>query len=214
MLTLGSWLMAVDLRLSTSGMGKWPGVLKFEAVVPDIQLITATKSSQVARFVWDSLNADSKNGGVRGNIFVICLAVVLLRERITPFYVNCGVHGIPSHKWDFVLARKDGSIVVISANVALRERWMSEHLAAWALKKEMGSSSSAYIVIENEREAAQMRRRINSPELEFLDGSAQAFSGEFDDLIENLRGQTFVDSPGVINRGSAAQQLGFGPVGT
>jgi len=205
--------MAVDLRLSTSGMGDWPGLLKFEAVVPDIRSIAATKPSDVARFVWNSLDAESQKGGVRGKIFVICLAAVLLRERITPFYVNCGVHGIPNHKWDFVMVREDGSVVVISANVALRERWSSEHLAAWALKKQKGSSCAAYIVIEHEGEAAQMRNRIHSREVEFLDGSAQAFSAEFDELIESLRGQTFVNLPGVINRGTAAQQLGVGPVG-
>lgn len=204
--------MAIDLRLSTNGMGDWPGLMKFEAVVPDIRSIAATKPSDVARFVWNSLDADSQPGGVRGKIFVICLAVVLLRERITPFYVNCGIHGIPRHKWDFVMTREDGSAAVISANVAIRERWAHEDLAAWALKKELNPSSLAYIVIQNETEAAQMRRRIDSREVEFLDGSAQVFSDEFDDLIETLRGLTLVDLPSIINRGSAAQQLGFGPV--
>jgi hypothetical protein len=204
--------MAADLRLSARGLGDWPGVMDFETLVPDIQSIAATKPSEVARFVWDTMSAESQTGGARGKIFVICLAVVLLREKITPFYVNCGVRGVPSHKWDFILAREDGSTVVISAHVAIRERWAHEHLAAWALKREINSSSEAYIVIENEIEAAQLRRRIDSGQVEFLDGSAQVFSEDFDKLVHGLRGQTFVDSPSIIDRGSAAKQLGFGPI--
>lgn len=205
--------MAVDLRLSSCGMSAWPRIFEFEALAPDIRSISAIKPSALARVIWNTMSADSQNGATRGKIFVICLAAVLLREGIVPFYVNCGVQGIPTHNWDFVLGREDGSAVVISANVAIRERWANENLAGWALKKQLDPASQAYIVIENVSEAAQLRRKIESGEAQFLDGSAQMFSSDFDHLIEILRNQNFVDSSNIINRGRADRLSGLGPIG-
>lgn len=170
------------------GLDELSSALAVESKIPVILTMIAKRPSHFFADVWKKLNADAEecSAGHRGQYLLIGLISILIREGIGPFYVNCGVKGIPTHTWDIVLIREDGAITAISANVTMKERWKTENLAAWGLKREY-NSSQAFVVVRNEKEVPSLNRRIQTKEAEYIDSCAQAFSPQLDRLINNLK---------------------------
>ena len=191
------------------GLDQLSGALAVESKIPDILTMIANRPSDFLEDVWKKLDAENCSSGHRGQYLLIGLISILIREGIGPFYVNCGVKGIPTHTWDIVLIREDGAITAISANVTLKERWKTENLAAWGLKREY-NSSQAFVIVRNEKEVPSLNRRIQTKEAEYIDFCAQAFSPQFDPLISNLKNGRFVERNAIIDRGR--QNKGLGPI--
>ena len=191
------------------GLDRLTGALAVEFKIPDILTMFANRPSDFLADVWKKLDADKCSAGHRGQYLLIGLVSILIREGIGPFYVNCGVKGIPTHTWDIVLVREDGSITAISANVTLKERWKTENLAAWGLKREY-NLSQAFVVVRNEEEVPSLYRRIETKEAAYINSCAQAFSSHFDHLIDNLKVGQFVEGNAIIDRGR--QNKGLGPI--
>ena len=191
------------------GLDRLTGALAVEFKIPDILTMFANRPSDFLADVWKKLDAENCSAGHRGQYLLIGLVSILIREDIGPFYVGCGVKGIPTHTWDVVFPRKDGSITAISANVTLKERWKTENLAAWGLKREY-NSSQAFVIVRNEKEVPSLNRRIETKEAAYIDACAQAFSPHFDQLISNLKTGQFEERNAIIDRGR--QNKGLGPI--
>ena len=201
--------MSSKSRFLHYGLDRLTGALAVEFKIPDILTMFANRPSDFLADVWNKLDADKCSAGHRGQYLLIGLVSILIREGIGPFYVNCGVKGIPTHTWDIVLVREDGSITAISANVTLKERWKTENLAAWGLKREY-NLSQAFVVVRNEEEVPSLYRRIETKEAAYINSCAQAFSSHFDHLIDNLKVGQFVEGNAIIDRGR--QNKGLGPI--
>ena len=196
-------------KLSHFGLKELKWVSQFETLVPDISAIQATRPSQLTRALWSLSGGDTQVGNTRGHILLICMISALAREQIGPFYVNCGVKGVPTHSWDLVFTSPEGRVIAVSANVTLKERWKNENLAAWALKMVL-PQSSAHLVLHNEDEATIIGNKIVRGEAAFFDGRAQIFSPDFDQLLAILKSEHLVARDDLVDRGD--NQAGFGPV--
>ncbi|MFZ9963534.1 MAG: hypothetical protein ACO3FP_09365 [Burkholderiales bacterium] len=191
------------------GLDQLSGALAVESRIPNILEMIANRPSDFLADVWKKLDAENCSAGHRGQYLLIGLVSILIREGIGPFYLNCGVKGIPTHSWDIVLASEDGAITAISANVTLKERWKTENLAAWGLKREY-SSSQAIVIVRNEEEVSNLNRRIQKKEAEYIDSCAQAFSSQLDTFISNLKNGQFEERNWIIDRG--LRNKGLGPI--
>jgi len=196
-------------KLSHIGLKELKWVSQFETLVPDISAIQASRPSQLTRALWSLSGGETQVGNTRGHILLICMISALAREQIGPFYVNCGVKGVPTHSWDLVFTSPEGRVIAVSANVTLKERWKNENLAAWALKKVL-PQSSAYIVLHNEDEATTIGNKIVRGEAASIDGRAQIFSPDFDQFLAILKSEHLVARDDLVDRGE--NHAGLGPV--
>lgn len=201
--------MTTKAKFADFDLHRLPGALTLESSIPNILTLHANSPSSFMADVWEKTNAENRPAGTRGQTLLLGLVALFIRESIGPFYVSCGVRGIPTHTWDLVLPHENGAVTAISSNVTLKERWKVENLAAWGLKREH-EMSRAFVVVRNNQEAENLRRLIVTKKAEFIDSCVQACSTDLDQLITDLKGFRYVERNSIIDRGQ--RDKGLGPI--
>ena len=133
---------------------------------------------------------------LNGKVFEGLLACLLYRMEVLPIYLQAKLAFVPNVDFDFVLYSKEFGPVVLSAKTSLRERYKQADLEGMMLRQ-VHRRSKCYLLTLNQSEAANVRRKISSGEVLGLDDVILATSEDFDGLVSELSGYTYVKPPKV-----------------
>lgn len=152
------------------------------------------KASKFIDFYWKIYQRDyPSNNSVNGSIFEQLLVLSLIRENISPVYVQAKLAFVPNVILDIVLYNRK-SPVTISAKTTLRERWKQADLEAMATKY-VHRDAKCFVVTLSEKEVAMRRKEENS--YMGIDRFVLANTEEFDELIDELKLVNFRESESI-----------------
>ena len=142
------------------------------------------KPSEFIQFYWNIYNTQyESNQSVNGGVFEQLLVLSLLRENISPVYVQAKLAFVPNVILDIVLYNRK-SPITISAKTSLRERWKQADLEAMATKY-VHREAKCYVVTLSESEVKARRKDENS--YMGINAFVLANTQEYDDLITQLK---------------------------
>jgi hypothetical protein len=170
----------------------------FESLFPDFLRSPEERPSVYLASCWSMYQRTHphENVGTNGKYFELCIATLLVRESIVPFYMQATVAFVPNVNYDFILYTADRGPLCISAKTTLRERWKQADLEAVALKY-VHRRAQSYLVNISEDESRNLQQKILRGGVIGLDASIYALSEEFDDFIESLKRKSLILSPEV-----------------
>jgi len=171
----------------------------FEALVPDFFKLSAIRPSEYMAFCWTKYNDNYPNQdvGTNGKFFELCIATLLIRENILPFYMQAQMAFVPNVNYDFILYTNQGWPISLSAKTSLRERYKQADLEAIALKY-VHRRSKSYLVTLNKKECIGIKNKIANGDVIGIDESVFALSSEFDDFIKLLKDNYCFYSPSPV----------------
>lgn len=158
----------------------------------------STPSEFVRKFWVDltkHLSKDDRN--TPGMYFEWLIAVMLVLEKIGPFYPQATVPLVPNVEFDFVMySEKNDGPIVLSLKTSLRERYKQADLEAYALKNVFRNATSYLITLDKDLEhVVRVQGKIRKNQLYGLDKVVHANSAELDNLVKKIRGSKLVSSP-------------------
>jgi len=170
----------------------------FEKLFPDFNNIIYKSPNNYLSICWKAYtdNYPNENVGTNGKYFELCIATLLIKEKILPFYVQAKVAFVPNVEYDFILYSKEVGPICISAKTSLRERYKQADLEAIALKY-VHRKSKSYLLTLNEKESDNIKIKIKNGDVIGLDDSIHVLSDELNLFIESLRYYSFCIAPTV-----------------
>lgn len=136
------------------------------------------------------------NNALNGNVFELVIHTLLYREGILPFYVQASVAFVPNVNFDTLLYNKGIGPVSLSVKTSLRERYKQADLEAIALKYVHRKASCILLTVEK-NEAMSVKEKIRSGDVIGLDRVILCTSSEMDDLITDLKKETFYEADSI-----------------
>ncbi|KDD78991.1 hypothetical protein [Glaesserella parasuis] len=142
------------------------------------------KPNELISFYWNVYTSEfESNNSVNGGVFEQLLVLALLREKISPVYVQAELAFVPNVILDIVLYNRKTPIT-ISAKTTLRERWKQADLEAMATKY-VHREALCYVVTLSENEVLARRKEENS--YMGINDFVLAHTDEFNQLVEKLK---------------------------
>ncbi|MDG6447981.1 hypothetical protein [Glaesserella parasuis] len=142
------------------------------------------KPNELISFYWNVYTSEfESNNSVNGGVFEQLLVLALLREKISPVYVQAELAFVPNVVLDIVLYNRKTPIT-ISAKTTLRERWKQADLEAMATKY-VHREALCYVVTLSENEVLARRKEENS--YMGINDFVLAHTDEFNQLVEKLK---------------------------
>lgn len=163
-------------------------------VLPSLDDDSSLLPSSLVEKIWGECTDAAHNQNLRGGIFEYLLAAVFLREKLLPFYTQAQVQYVPNVNFDFLFWTEEVGPVVVSAKTSLRERYKQADLEGLALSS-VHRRSRTYLVTLEKREAAVVKAKINSGDVQALTDVILADTSEFDELINILKEFTLIPAP-------------------
>lgn len=146
-----------------------------------------------SRFVSTAYRAYRKthpqNASVNGRVFEYCIAEVLIRNGIVPFYHQARLAFVPNVEFDFICYHPSRP-VVLSCKTSLRERYKQADLEGMAIRQVYRQAQSHLLTL-SESEAVPLQAKISLGDVLGLSSCVCADSAAFDSLIDSLAGMKF-----------------------
>jgi hypothetical protein len=143
---------------------------------------------------WNAYIAQFPNGNasLNGSIFEIIINTLLLRKGYMPLFRQAQVAFVPNVNFDALLFT--GSYpICLSIKTSLRERYKQASLEAIAVKYVHGLAK-CYLLTMDEKESANVNRKIQNREVLGLDEVIYCKGKRFDDFINNDLNKVYVES--------------------
>ncbi|MBE8233336.1 MAG: hypothetical protein HAW67_06325 [Endozoicomonadaceae bacterium] len=109
-----------------------------------------------------------QNNSMNGAIFELLCYGMLIRNGITPFYIQSNVAFVPNVRYDVLLNTQEYGPLGLSLKTSLRERYKQADLEAYVLKN-VHRKSMSFIITANEDEAVLVNKKITKGDLLALD---------------------------------------------
>lgn len=162
----------------------------FETIYADILTEKYESVSKYAKQLWDKYNnyqEINKLNVNNGKMLEYIIAVLLYREKLTPFYMGTQLAFVPNVNFDILLYSKENGPITLSVKTSLRERYKQADLEAVALKN-VHRNAKNYLLTADSKEAKSVKLKNDKGELMGgLNDIIDIFDVEFDDLIEELK---------------------------
>ena len=170
----------------------------FERLFPDFLKIPYSQPHEYITECWAAYESSYPKEAVstNGKYFELCIATLLIREGLTPFYMGARITFIPNVVYDFILYSPDNGPICISAKTSLRERYKQADLEALALKN-VHRKSESYLVTLDERESAAVNEKVGSGDVLALNLCVYAKGLDLDRFIGRLKQLKFSEAPTV-----------------
>lgn len=139
---------------------------------------------------WRALMNHPKHSTLAGNIFELIITTLLYRENLLPIYVQAQVAFVPNVRFDALLYNKEFGPISLSLKTSLRERYKQADLEAIALKY-VHRKAKCYLLTMHEQEATSVKAKIKSGDVIGLDSVVVCSNDDINNLIANLKTQTF-----------------------
>lgn len=160
-------------------------LLEQHPISPDL-----SPSEFISRYWHLYTSQNQSNNAVNGSVFEHLLVLSLIRENISPVYVQAKLAFVPNVILDIVLYNRKTPIT-ISAKTTLRERWKQADLEAMATKY-VHREAKCYVLTLSEDEVRARRREENS--YMGINSFVLANTPEYDRLINELKEINFSES--------------------
>lgn len=171
----------------------------FERLMGDktfLDVVYSKPSEYIIKY-WDEYaKLSGRNNALNGKVFELVIHTLLYREGILPFYVQASVAFVPNVKFDTLLYNKGVGPISLSVKTSLRERYKQADLEAIALKYVHRKASCILLTIEK-AEAKSVKEKIKSGDAIGLDKVILCTSFEMDDLITDLKRETFYEAESI-----------------
>ena len=153
-------------------------------IIGDYPIQSSWTPSEFIDYYWNIYQKEyPKNNSVNGGVFEQLLVLSLLREGISPVYVQAELAFVPNVILDIVLYNRKTPIT-ISAKTTLRERWKQADLEAMATNY-VHTEAKSYVLILSRDEVKARRSDKNS--YMGINDFILANTKEYDDLINELK---------------------------
>ncbi|WP_207801054.1 hypothetical protein [Aggregatibacter segnis] len=153
-------------------------------IIGDYPIQSSWTPSEFIDYYWNIYQKEyPKNNSVNGGVFEQLLVLSLLREGISPVYVQAELAFVPNVILDIVLYNRKTPIT-ISAKTTLRERWKQADLEAMATKY-VHREAKCYVLTLSRDEVKARRSDKNS--YMGINDFILANTKEYDDLINELK---------------------------
>ena len=119
------------------------------------------------------------------NIFEAILATIMLKNRISPIFVQAKVVFVPNVSFDFIVYSKEYGPVSISAKTSLRERYKQADLESVSLKY-VHRKSKCFLVTMDKEEATRLERKRLNGDLLGIDEIVLGNEDSFNQMIQFL----------------------------
>jgi hypothetical protein len=163
---------------------------------PSLEKAPYDKPSTYVSELWGRIEKSRISSSLNGTLFEYVLACVLIREGLTPFYMSAEVQFVPNARFDLLLYTKEIGPIVLSAKTSLRERYKQADLESQALKA-VHRRSQTYLLTLNGHEAIGVQNKIKLGDVTNLEKVVVATTRDFDRLIQNLHGFSYLQAPKV-----------------
>lgn len=175
----------------------------FEQLFPSFFEVKYDKPSEYVRIYWkryQDWNEDqgqvNANHNLNGKIFEYILSTLFIREGILPLYMGVKVAFVPNVEYDFMLYTAEKGPICLSAKTSLRERYKQADLEAIVLKNVHRKSLSFLLTLE-EKEAKNLKKKVESGDIIGLNDVIVATQPEFDEFIAFLKKLKLLEPPTV-----------------
>lgn len=169
----------------------------FDSLFPNFMEVKYEKPSDYIRIYWEAYQKHPEgNNNLNGKIFEYVLATLFVRENILPLYMSAKVAFVPNVIYDLMFYTVESGPICISAKTSLRERYKQADLEAIALKY-VHRKALCFLVTLEEKEAKSVKAKIKSGDVIGLDSVVVATSGNFDELLAELKKFQFSEPPTV-----------------
>ena len=159
-------------------------VSRVKKIIGDYPIQSSWTPSEFIDYYWNIYQKEyPKNNSVNGGVFEQLLVLSLLREGISPVYVQAELAFVPNVILDIVLYNRKTPIT-ISAKTTLRERWKQADLEAMATKY-VHREAKCYVLTLSRDEVKARRSDKNS--YMGINDFILANTKEYDDLINELK---------------------------
>lgn len=166
-------------------------------IASDFNTINVSTPHEYIKECWERYNKkcpdSEKTQSLNGKIFETIIATCLYRENILPMFLQANVTFVPNVEFDIVLFKKEKrSPIGISIKTSLRERYKQADLEAVALKY-VHRNVENYLISLQSKEIDTVKKKLSDGSLLGLNKIIAADTNEFDELIEFLKSQTFIN---------------------
>lgn len=173
----------------------------FEELFPSFFDIKYQKPSDYINKTWtayESVKHEKVKVGqeknINGKIFEIILSTLLVREEITPIFINSKIAFVPNINYDIILCSEEKGPICLSAKTSCRERYKQADLEAQALKN-VHRKSLSFLITLSEKDASDINKKIDFGDVMGLNKIIYARNNDFDEFMRTIKQFKFIDSP-------------------
>ena len=163
-------------------------------IQPSLNEVPYESPSKYVSWLIQSCEKAGASTSLNGGIFELALACVLIKEGLAPFYMSAQVQFVPNARFDLMLYSDEIGPIVLSAKTSLRERYKQADLESQALR-DVHRRSKTFLITLGEKEAVNVRKKIQSGDVTNLDDVILADKPEFDSFIASLKTYTLIPGP-------------------
>lgn len=163
-------------------------------------------SQQVAK-LWNIYCQDylQRENNLNGKLFEAILATVMLKNGVSPIFVQAKVVFVPNVNFDFIVYSKEFGPISISAKTSLRERYKQADLESVSLKY-VHRKARCFLVTMDKEEATRLERKRINGDLLGIDEIVLGDESSFDAMVEFLS-QLNLEEPAPVQVISALKIL-------
>ena len=159
----------------------------------DFRNVDYSSPHEYVQKYWDAYQASGgMSPAVNGKVFELIIETLLYRESILPYYIQAKAAFVPNVDFD-VLLYTENEPVCLSIKTSLRERYKQADLEAVALKY-VHRKAQCFLLTLEKNEASSVAEKIENSEVLGLNGMIYCLSEELDNLIEDLKTKSFIES--------------------
>ncbi|MBQ7257042.1 MAG: hypothetical protein IJS60_05050 [Abditibacteriota bacterium] len=137
------------------------------------------------------------NRAIKGKIFKLIIISLLMKEDISPIYIQANVSFVPNVVYDLVLYSENNYPVSLSLKISFKGKYKLADLEAVALKY-VHRRAESYLITMDDVEAKSVSNKIKTGSIMGLNDVLVANSSEFNDFIFKIKEMKFI-KPGKID---------------
>lgn len=153
-----NYLIKHGVAKSTTNKKAVDRLLKIQ---PNLDLVDYPSPSKYFANTWKAISSGrgfSRN--MSGECFELIMACILIKEGITPFYMQAEVQFVPDARFDILIFTEEIGPIALSLKTSLRERYKQAELEAISLKS-VHRKAQTFLITNNEIEARQNQKRVD-----------------------------------------------------
>ncbi|WP_081409019.1 hypothetical protein [Acinetobacter gyllenbergii] len=146
-----------------------------------------------------------RENNLNGKLFEAILATIMLKNGVSPIFVQAKVVFVPNVNFDFIVYSKEFGPISISAKTSLRERYKQADLESVSLKY-VHRKARCFLVTMDKEEATRLERKRINGDLLGIDEIVLGNESSFDAMVEFLS-QLNLEEPAPVQIISALKIL-------
>ncbi|MBP8006374.1 MAG: hypothetical protein KAZ18_05700 [Acinetobacter sp.] len=156
----------------------------YKFVLERTENIDGRLPSEQVSLLWKTYCQDypHRENNLNGKLFEAVLATIMLKNGISPIFVQAKVVFVPNVNFDFIVYSKEFGPIAISAKTSLRERYKQADLESVSLKY-VHRKARCFLVTMDKEEATRLERKRINGDLLGIDEIVLGDEDSFDEMV-------------------------------